>query len=129
MTKWPMPTTIKQLRGFLGLTGYYRRFVSQYTMIAAPLMELLKKDNFHWTAKDTTSFENLKKAMTTALVLCLPDFIKTFIVELDASDLGIGAILLQEVHPITLVKKLGPRHRVASTYHKNLHAIVEAVQK
>lgn len=130
MTAWPKPKTVKQLRGFLGLTGYYRRFIAGYAGIASALTELLKKDSFAWSPEADSSFVNLKKAMTSAPVLRLPDFERPFCVETDASDLGIGAVLLQDNHPIAFFsKKLGPRRRVASTYHKELYAIVEAVQK
>ncbi|XP_042008927.1 uncharacterized protein LOC121757445 [Salvia splendens] len=130
MTAWPVPTTVKQLRGFLGLTGYYRRFIARYAFIAAPLTDLLKKDGFGWSLAAEESFSALKEAMTKAPVLRLPDFGKLFCVETDASDSGIGAVLLQDDHPVAFYsKKLGPRRRVASTYHKELYAIVEAVQK
>ncbi|KAL1551486.1 hypothetical protein AAHA92_19326 [Salvia divinorum] len=130
MVAWPTPSTVKQLRGFLGLTGYYRRFIAHYAMIAAPLTDLLKKDSFAWTSVAEDSFKALKAAMTSAPVLRLPDFTRTFYVETDASDFGIGAVLLQDGHPLAFFsKKLGPRRRSTSTYHKELYAIVEAVQK
>ncbi|XP_042032481.1 uncharacterized protein LOC121779227 [Salvia splendens] len=130
MMSCPVPTTVKQLRGFLGLTGYYRRFVEHYVSIAGPLTDLLKKDAFVWSPTAATSFEALKAAMSSAPVLRLPDFARTFYLETDASDFGIGAVLLQDGHPLAFFsKKLGPKRRVSSTYHKELYAIVEAVQK
>lgn len=76
------------------------------------------------------SFNALKRAMTVALVLRLPDFSPTFYLDTDASDFGVGAVLMQDGHPLAFFSnKLGPRRRSASTYHKELYAIVEAIQK
>jgi hypothetical protein len=110
VSSWPLPKNLKQLRGFLGLAGYYRRFVKDFGKIAQPLTDLLKRDNFHWNQMSTNAFEALKHALTSAPVLQLPDFSKTFIVETDASGCGLGAVLMQDKHPIAYISKsLGPR--------------------
>ena len=104
-----MPANLKQLKGFLGLTGYYRRFIKGYATIASPLTNLLKKDNFLWNKTATTAFTNLKSAITQAPVLGLPDFSQTFILETNASGLGIGAMLSQNTIQLHFSqKKLTP---------------------
>jgi hypothetical protein len=100
MMDWPIPKTLKNLIGFLGLTGYYRKFVWNYGRIAAPLMTLTKKDAFSCTREETKSFEQLKEVMCKVHVLTNPDFTKTFIVECDASGNGIGVFLMQEGRPL-----------------------------
>ncbi|KAL1558776.1 hypothetical protein AAHA92_09201 [Salvia divinorum] len=130
ITACPQPTKVKQLCRFLGLTGYYRRFVQHYSIIAAPLTELLKKDAFSWNDLADKSFADIKRAMSSTSVLRLPDFSSPFVVETDATDFGIRAVLLQHGHPLAYFsKKLGPRRRLVSTYHKELYVIVEAIQK
>jgi hypothetical protein len=84
MREWPIPKTLKKLRGFLGLIGYYCKFVKNYGQMTTPLTTLLKKEGFYCTQVATKAFEKLKEAMCTTPVLATPDFTKTFIVECDA---------------------------------------------
>ena len=103
MLAWPKPTTVRALRGFLGLTGYYWQFVKGYGTISKPLTELLKNGGFNWGQKAETAFKKLKRAMSEVLVLGLPDFDQPFVVEIDACDSGIGAILSQKERPLAFL--------------------------
>ncbi|CAH9112482.1 unnamed protein product [Cuscuta epithymum] len=129
MCQWPRPTSINALREFVGLTGYYRKFVREYGLIARPLTQLLKKGQFSWSSEATLAFENLKKAVSTTPVLALPDFTKEFCIETDASGQGIGAVLSQGRWPIAFMSKaLGPTKQAWSTYAKEMLAVLEAVR-
>lgn len=117
MLQWPRPTNLKELRGFLGLTGYYRQFVQHYGTLAAPLTQLLKKDAFVWTELATEAFERLKQAMVTLAVLTLPVFNIPFIVETDASGTGLEAVLSQNQKPIAFFSHtLSTRAQSKSVY-------------
>ncbi|OIT07640.1 putative mitochondrial protein, partial [Nicotiana attenuata] len=110
---WPLPTSIKLLRVFLGLAGYNRRFIKGYVTISKPLTDLLKKDGFIWSEKANEAFETLKTALTTALVLSLLDFSLTFIVETDSCNVGIRAVLMQQGNPIAFLSKgLSTKHQL-----------------
>jgi hypothetical protein len=130
MKNWPHPRTPKALRGFLGLTGYYRKFVKGYGGVAAPLTALLKKNSFGWNARAEEAFRSLKELMSTPPVLGLPNFTKRFLVECDASGAGIGAVLMQEGRPLAYLSQgLKGKNLFLSTYEKELLALVMAVRK
>lgn len=130
MLRWPQPTTVTALRGFLGLTGYYRRFVKGYGVIAKPLTRLLQKKEYQWTEEAQQAFEALKHAMSVTPVLALPDFTLSFVVETDACDDGLGAVLMQQGRPLAyLSKALGLKNRHLSIYEKEFLALIMAVDK
>ena len=128
--EWPSPTSITHLRGFLGLTGFYHRFVRHYAAIAAPLTELLKKNAFTWLEQSQSAFESLKEAMTHLPVLGIPNFDVPFDVTIDASGTAVGAVLSQNIHPIAFFsQKLCTKMQHASAYEREMLAITTAVKK
>jgi len=130
MLNWPLPQSIKALRGFLGLTGYYRKFIRHYGILAAPLTALLKKNAFQWSLAASAAFVQLKETMMTPPVLRLPDFSIPFVVECDACGTGLGAVLMQQGRPIAFLSKaLKGQALLLSTYEKELLSLVTAVQQ
>lgn len=130
MLDWPIPTSTTILRGFLGLTGFYHKFIQGYASATTPLTSLLRKNQYLWFPKATTAFEHLKSLMTQAPVLATPDFSLPFTLETDAFAIAIGVVLLQQDHPIACFSKvLCPRLQRALAYVKELHAITVVVCK
>lgn len=123
MVEWPQPKSVKSLRRFLGLIGYYRKFVKHYGLIASPLTDLLRKDGFKWGPDATQAFEELKKAITQPPVLALPDFTKPFLIECNASGKGIGAVLMQAGRPLAFLSQpLRGQALALSAYEKEFLA-------
>lgn len=136
--KIPPPKTKKQLRGFLGSVGFFRRFIYHFAEVAAPLTDLLKGKRSGdisslWSEQQQKAFESLKKALTSKPILKAPEFDMPFELYTDASNLGISAVLTQTVdqvpHPIAFYsRKLVARERNYSTIEKELLAIVAGIQ-
>lgn len=130
MIDWPVPANITELKAFLGLTGYYRKFVKQYGLLARPLTNLLKLKQFQWSTQAQQAFDKLKTAMTTTPVLALPNFQEQFTVKTDACMEGIGAVLMQKGQPIAyLSKALSEKHKQLSIYEKEFLALIMAVDR
>ena len=93
--KWEQPLNVTDVRSFLGLAGYYRRFIENFSKIAQPMTNLLKTKGFEWTPECEKSFQTLKEKLTTTPVLALPDIRQDFIVYCNASRQGLGCVLMQ----------------------------------
>lgn len=127
--EWPEPITLKALCGFLKLVGHYRKFIQNYGQIAAPLTCLLKEHSCTWNEDANNAFAKLKKVLSAAPVLQLPNFDEEFIVELDASIVGIGTVLQQHDYPIAFVsRKLAYWQSKLPAYEQELIGLAKAVQ-
>ena len=135
MLEFPLPTSRRELRRFLGMVGYYRAFCKNFSAVAAPLTDLLStKQAFQWTEEGQRAFAAVKALLTTAPVLAAPKFSLPFALVVDASDLGAGAVLLQESkdgleHPVCFFsRKFNVHQRAYSTIEKEALALVMALE-
>ncbi|KAK7883026.1 hypothetical protein WMY93_029200 [Mugilogobius chulae] len=134
---WPTPTTRKQVQRFLGFANFYRKFIRNFSGIAAPLHALTSaKVRFQWTSQADAAFLRLKNAFITAPVLIFPDPSSQFVVEVDASDVGVGAVLSQsdpkdgKLHPCAfLSRKLSPSERNYDIGNRELLAVKVALEE
>ncbi len=133
---WPTPTNVSQVRGFCGLASYYRRFIHNFSIIAAPLYELTQKDaSFVWSDKCNQAFQTLKNALTSAPIVAHPDFKLPWLLYTDASNDCIGSVLAQvhddgKEHVVAYFSaKLSKVERKWATFDKEFYAIVASVRK
>jgi len=130
VVKWESPKSATEIRSFMGLAGYYRRFIEEFSKIVAPLTLLTRKDQpFTWTDKCEESFQELKRRLINALILVIPDVGKPFEVYCDASHLGLGCVLMQEKKAVAYASRQLKVHE--GNYHTHdleLAAIVFALK-
>ena len=127
---WKPPTTVSEIRSFLGLAGYYRRFIEGFSKLAKPMTALLEKNaKYVWSDKCQANFEELKKRLTTAPVLILPDLNKNFSIYCDASRLGLGCVLMQEGRVVAYASRQLRKHELNyPTHDLELAAVVHALK-
>jgi hypothetical protein len=127
---WNMPTSVDDIRSFLGLVGYYQRFIKGFSKKSKPMTELLEKDKkFEWTPACEASFQELKKRLTTAPILVMPDMEKSFSIYCDVSGQGLGCVLVQCGHMVAYASRQLRKHEAHyPTYDLELAAIVHALK-
>ncbi|KAI5339223.1 hypothetical protein L3X38_018495 [Prunus dulcis] len=130
VVNWVQPTSVTEIRSFLGLAGYYRRFVEGFASIVAPLTRLTRKDvAFEWTEECEQSFQELKRRLTTAPVLALPDNVGNFVIYSDASLQGLGCVLMQHDRVIAYASRQLKKHEQNYPVHDlELAAVVFALK-
>ena len=127
---WVQPQNVSDIRSFLGLAGYYRRFIENFSKVAKPMTELLKQGSvFEWSDACESAFQTLKKLLTTAPVLAQPDVTKGFDVYCDASGIGLGCVLMQEGKVVAYASRQLKRHEENyPTHDLELAAVVHALK-
>ena len=129
--EWTIPTKVTELRSFLGLANYYKRFIKGYSKRVSPLTDLLKKDNsWDWSMQCQMTFKDLKEAISTKLVLWLPDLDLPFELQTNASERALGGVLVQKGHPVAFeIRKLNNAEQRYSTHEKQMIAMVHCLQQ
>ena len=127
---WAQPKTVTEVRSFLGLAGYYRRFIKDFSIIAIPLTSLTKKDKkFIWDEACEMSFKRLKECLTTAPILTLPEGVEGFVIYTDASNQGYGAVLMQNDKVVAYAsRQLKVHEKNYPTHDLELGAVVFALK-
>nr|ABA92247.2 retrotransposon protein, putative, Ty3-gypsy subclass [Oryza sativa Japonica Group] len=130
VTNWKQPKTVSEIRSFLGLAGYYRRFIENFSKIAKPMTRLLQKDvKYKWLEECEQSFQELKNRLISAPILILPDPKKGFQVYCDASKLGLGCVLMQDGKVVAYAsRQLRPHEKNYPTHDLELAAVVHALK-
>jgi hypothetical protein len=115
---WKAPTSVSDIQSFRGLAGYYRRFIEGFSKISKPMTELHEKDKqFKWTPACESSFQELKKRLTTAPVLVMPDMEKPFSIYCDAPGQGLGCVLMQDGRMVAYASRQLRKHEVNYPTH------------
>jgi ribonuclease HI len=127
---WNTPQNVSDIQSFLGLAGYYRQFIEGFSKIAKSMTELLEKGKtFEWTSRREASFQELKKRLTTAPVLTMPDMEKPFSIYCDASGKGLGCVLMQDGHVVAYASRQLKKHEEKyPTHDLELAAVVHALK-
>jgi hypothetical protein len=137
---WPVPTNVTEVRSFLGFVGFYRKFIAGHSEVVTPMSDLTKKDmeekgKFAWTAEAQVAFDKMKRMLTEAPILALPNPDKPYVVCTDASGFALGACLMQEnedgnLRPLCYMsKKMLPAERNYPVHHKEMLAIICALKE
>jgi hypothetical protein len=126
IVNWERPKDVREIRSFLGLTGYYRRFIEGFSKLSLPMTRLTRKGaTFEWTTECEDSFQELKRRLTTAPVLTLPSSAEEFVIYSDASRNGLGCVLMQNGKVIAYAsRQLKPYEQNYPTHDLELAAII-----